>query len=77
MLNIKKGEKDVCTSIKLFLTFQKAKAKFRSKLSKFENINAPAEDKPSKAEVFKKAKIFEQGKKLEIKEILQKRNNLL
>ena len=37
------------------------KAKFLSKLSKFENIEKSSEEKPSKAEVAKKTKMFESG----------------
>ena len=42
------------------------KAKFLSKLSKFENFEKKAEEKPSKAEVAKKTKIFESGNSLTI-----------
>jgi hypothetical protein len=38
---------------------QAKKAKFLSKLSKFENLNSKPEEKPSKAEVSKKTRIFE------------------
>ena len=41
--------------------YQAKKAKFLAKLSKFENLNIKPEEKPSKAEVSKKAKMFETG----------------
>eukprot|EP00088_Acartia_fossae_P047576 TRINITY_DN5159_c0_g2_i3.p1 TRINITY_DN5159_c0_g2~~TRINITY_DN5159_c0_g2_i3.p1 ORF type:complete len:181 (-),score=51.70 TRINITY_DN5159_c0_g2_i3:84-626(-) len=47
------------------MKIQAKKAKFLAKLSKFENLNTKPEEKPSKAEVSKKAKMFETGQTVE------------
>jgi len=51
---------------------QMKKAKFLSKLSKFENIEKSSEEKPSKAEVAKKTKMFESGPKPDVDEEMEK-----